>query len=72
MATRRERPAVQAAMERTGITRELSQRLMRVIDKATVDTLKTEGLEAFRFDGRLCPEEGWVSVTIKMRPVGRK
>jgi len=71
MATRRERPAVQAAMERTGITRELSQRLMPVIDKATADALKAEGLEAFRFDSRLCPQEGWVSVTIKMRPVGR-
>jgi len=71
MATRRERPAVQAAMERTGITRELSERLMRVIDKASADALKAEGLEAFRFDARLCPQEGWLSVTIKMRPIGR-
>ena len=71
MATRRERPAVQAAMERSGLTRELSARLMRVIDEATADVLKAEGLEAFRFDSRLCPQEGWVSVTIKMRPVGR-
>ena len=71
MATRREHPAMKAAMESTGITRELSQRLMPVIDKATADALKAEGLEAFRFDSRLCPQEGWVSVTIKMRPVGR-
>ena len=71
MATRRERAAVQAAMERTGITRELSNRLMRAIDTATAEALKAEGLEAFRFDARLCPEEGWLSVTIKMRPVGR-
>jgi len=71
MRTRRERPEVLAAMERTGITRELSQRLMPVIDKATADALKAEGLEAFRFDARLNPIEGWVSVTIKMRPVGR-
>ena len=68
---RRERPEVQAAIERRGITRELSQCLMRLIDSATADALKAEGLEAFRFDSRLCPEEGWVSVTIKMRPVGR-
>jgi len=71
MPTRREHPAVLAAMQRTGITRELSDRLMRAIDAATADVLKAEGVEAFRFDGRLCPEEGWVSVTIKMRPVGR-
>jgi len=44
---------------------------MRTIDAATVETLKAEGVEAFRFDSRLCPQEGWVSVTIKMRPVGR-
>jgi len=48
MARRREHPAVQAAMERTGITRELSGRLMRAIDSATADALKAEGLEAFR------------------------
>jgi len=58
-------------MERTGITRELSERLMHAIDTATVDVLKAEGLEAFRFDARLCPQEGWMSVTIKMRPLGR-
>ena len=71
MATRREHPAVQAAMERTGITRELSNRLMRAIDAAMAETMKAEGVEAFRFDARLYPEEGWMSVTIKMRPVGR-
>ena len=71
MATRREHPAMKAAMERTGITRELSDRLMRVIDKATEEALKAEGLVAFRFDSRLYPQEGWLSVTIKMRPVGR-
>ena len=58
-------------MERTGITPEFCKRLMPIIDKATADALKAEGLEAFRFDSRLCPQEGWVSVTIKMRPVGR-
>ena len=69
MAGGREHPAVQAAMERTGITRELSDRLMRAIDKATQDVIEAEGLQAFRFNARLCPEEGWMSVTIRMRPV---
>jgi len=58
-------------MDRTGITRELSERLIGVIDAATTETLKAEGVEAFRFDSRLNPIDGWLSVTIKMRPVGR-
>jgi len=71
MARRREHPAVQAAMERTGITREVADTLMRTIDRATLDVIKAAGFESFRFDARLHPEDGYLTISIKMRPVGR-
>jgi hypothetical protein len=66
----RNRPAVLEAEGRTGITEEMCNRIMRVIDAATTEALAKEGLEATRFDSARCPEAGWFSVTIKMRPRG--
>jgi hypothetical protein len=54
-----------------GLSKEMADRLMRVIDEATKDALARLALEAFRFDADYCPVEGWVRVKLKIRPAAR-
>ena len=45
--------------------------VMQAIDEATKEALANLGLEAFRFDIDVCPDEQWLRVKITMRPVRR-
>ena len=54
-----------------GITRASVREVMEAVDEATKATLAGMGLEAFRFDADACPEERWMVLKIKIRPVGR-
>ena len=51
--------------------RERSLQVMKAVDAATKQALADLGLEAFRFDIDICPEEQWMRVKVKIRPVGR-
>ena len=58
-----------AKLER--ITRVSAREVMEAVDEATKASLAGMGLEAFRFDADACPEERWMVLKIKIRPVGR-
>jgi hypothetical protein len=51
----------------TTITKQVARDLIPVVDEALKAALAARGLEAFRFDCDLCPEEGWVRVKVKIR-----
>jgi len=49
--------------------RKRSLKIMQAIDDATKMALADLGLEAFRFDIDVCPDETWMRVKVKIRPV---
>jgi hypothetical protein len=53
------------------ITKQTARDLMPIVDEAIKQALAAKGFEAFRFDADVCPEEGWLRLKIKVRPVGR-
>ena len=52
--------------------RERSLEVMKAVDGATKQAPGDLGLEAFRFDIDICPEEQWMRVKVKVRPAGRR
>jgi len=56
----------------TTITTKTARDLMPVVDEALKQALTARGFEAFRFNADLCPEEGWVRVKVKIRPITKE
>jgi hypothetical protein len=49
------------------LTKGDGQTLMRVVDEATKAALRASGFEAFRFDAGIHVDEGFITLTMKIR-----
>jgi len=53
----------------TPITKQTARDLMPVVDEAIREALAAKGFEAYRFDCDLCPEEQWIRLKVRVRPI---